>query len=63
MLNCHDATRLMSEAQERRLTLHERMSLKLHLMMCRGCRNFRTQMGALRMITRAYAKNGKDGLP
>lgn len=59
MLNCHDATRLMSEAQDRPLSLMERMSLKFHLMMCSGCHNFKVHMGVLRTMTRGYVK-GKD---
>ena len=39
MLNCHDATRLMSDSQERTLKLGERFSLKMHVSMCAGCRN------------------------
>lgn len=60
MLNCHDATRLMSESQERPLTLAERMTLKLHVSMCSGCRNFKDQMGTLRLMAHNYAKRGKD---
>ena len=59
MLNCRDATRLMSEGQERPLSLMERMSLKFHLSMCSGCSNFKEQIKSLRMMTRSYAK-GKD---
>lgn len=59
MLNCHEATRLMSEAQERPLPLPEKVSLKLHTMMCSGCRNFGEQMGAIRQIAHAYAE-GRD---
>lgn len=59
MLNCHDATQLMSQAQERPLSLMERMSLKFHLSMCKGCSNFKDQMKVLRTMTRSYAK-GKD---
>jgi hypothetical protein len=59
MLNCHEATQLMSEAQERQLPLAERMSLRLHLMMCGGCHNFRQHMDAIRSMARAYAK-GKN---
>lgn len=59
MLNCHKATRLMSESQERPLLIMERMSLKLHMMMCSGCSNFNKQMGTIRSMTRAYAK-GKN---
>lgn len=60
MMNCHEATRVMSDSQERPLSVTERMSLKLHLMMCSGCSNFREHMDAPRTMTRAYAK-GKDG--
>ena len=56
MLNCRDTTRLLSESQERPLTFGEKVSLRLHLLMCNGCRNFNEQMGSLRRITRAYAK-------
>lgn len=56
MMNCRNATRLMSEAQERPLSIVERVSLKLHVIMCSGCQNFKDQMGTLRLITRAYAK-------
>jgi len=56
MLNCRNATRLMSESQERPLSMIERMSLKLHLMMCSGCSNFKEQMGAIRLMTRTFAK-------
>lgn len=56
MLDCQQITRLYSESQERTLTLQERMSLKMHVMMCSGCRNFGKQMHTLRHIARAYAK-------
>jgi heterodisulfide reductase subunit B len=59
MLNCHDATRLMSESQERPLSIFERMSLKVHLMMCSGCSNFKEQMGSIRSMSKAFAK-GKN---
>lgn len=56
MLNCHKATRLMSEKLERKLGLFEAMNLRFHLMMCKGCSNFDDHMGSLRQLTRAYAK-------
>ena len=39
-LSCDQVTRLVSESQERSLTLKEKMELKVHTMMCAGCRNF-----------------------
>ena len=48
MLDCRQATALMSQRMDRKLGLAERMGLKLHLMMCGGCRNFGRQMNFLR---------------
>ncbi len=56
MLNCREVTRLFSESQERTLHLSERISLKMHTLMCSGCRNFGTQMGALRQVARRYVR-------
>lgn len=60
MRNCQDATRLFSESQERTLSLKERMSLKMHVVMCSGCRNFGQQMDTLRQIARAYVKGENE---
>ena len=56
MLNCHEVTRLVSESQERKLSLVERMSLSLHLMMCDGCKNFSLQVPFLRKAMKAYSE-------
>ena len=61
MLNCHDATRLMSESQEHTLKVTERLSLQLHLMVCSGCQNFNEQLGVIRQMAHEYAKT-KDGV-
>ncbi|MBB3059903.1 hypothetical protein FHS09_000711 [Microbulbifer rhizosphaerae] len=53
-MNCRHATRLLSEAQERELSLSELASLKFHTAMCVGCRNFGRQIQTLRKISRAY---------
>jgi len=60
MINCRNATRLLSEAQERPLSITERMALKLHVIMCSGCQNFKDQMETLRLMTRAYAKRKNE---
>ena len=60
MLNCREVTNLYSESLERELTLAERMSVRMHVMMCSGCRNFGTQMKVLRHVARAYAKGENE---
>lgn len=56
MLSCQQATRLLSEAQDRELGTIERMSLKMHITMCAACRNFAGHMHSLRHFARAYAR-------
>lgn len=62
MLKCTQATLLLSESQDRPLTLSERLSLRAHLLMCTGCRNFSQQLPVLRGIARRYAR-GVQVLP
>jgi predicted anti-sigma-YlaC factor YlaD len=59
MMNCQQTTRLISESQERALSLPEKVSLNMHLMMCKGCKNFSLQVPFLSQTMRAYAQ-GKD---
>lgn len=63
MLNCREATRLLSDAQERRISTKDRVALKFHLMMCSGCRNFAHQMDTLRDISHHYAKDPENTNP
>ena len=60
MLSCKDVTHKLSEAQDRELSLSERLQLEMHLAMCHGCRNFRKQMAFLRMACRRYI-SGRGG--
>lgn len=55
MLNCKEVTEMCSEEMERVLRLQERMSLRMHLLMCSGCNNFRRQMHTMRSAMQHYA--------
>jgi predicted anti-sigma-YlaC factor YlaD len=59
-MNCHDATRTMSEEQERSLTRGEQVGLNVHLAVCPPCRSFRRQVAFLRESMRAYARHPED---
>ena len=59
-MTCHEATRLISEGQDRPLALAERAKLRVHLVVCRFCRQFEIQMGFLRSATRAYLRPGEN---
>ncbi len=56
MLNCKQATRLVSESQERKLSVSEKITLKFHLLICSGCKNFSQQIPFLSQAMRAFAK-------
>lgn len=60
MLNCHDATLLMSQAQDGQLTLAERVQLRLHVSMCRGCTNFERQLPRLRIAAQTFVQKTDD---
>lgn len=55
-LSCKEATRLMSQSQDRALSLGERAALKLHLVLCRGCRAVSEQFAFLRRALRRMAE-------
>jgi len=56
MMNCQQATRLLSDAQERELPLKDRAALKIHVLMCSGCRHFAQHLDILRVTAHRYAK-------
>ena len=48
MLSCREASRLMSDAMDRKLRHHEQLSLRFHLLLCQNCRHVLLQMATLR---------------
>jgi hypothetical protein len=49
MLDCKQASQLISQSLDRPLTLHERFALKLHLFICEFCKQFSQHMQTLRV--------------
>ena len=60
MLSCRDATRLMSEENERELTARERLEIRMHNLMCRGCTNYRKQIAFIRRAARRLRDGSTD---
>jgi predicted anti-sigma-YlaC factor YlaD len=52
MLNCKQNTELLSQALERPITFWEKVAMRMHLMMCQGCRNFEKQLGFIQKACR-----------
>ena len=48
ILSCKEVTRLVSQGLDRDLGAGERLQLRLHFLVCRGCRNAERQLAFLR---------------
>ncbi len=53
-LTCREATRLISDAQDRDLGALERVALRLHVAVCDACTRFAKQLAFLRRAVREY---------
>ena len=42
MRSCRDITALVSQGLDKKLSLRERLAIRLHVMMCSRCRNFQS---------------------
>jgi hypothetical protein len=54
MIDCRQASQLLSQAQEARLTFGQRFWLRLHLLGCDACTRFGRQLDWLRLAMRRY---------
>jgi len=55
MRSCRAISALVSQGLDKRLSLRERFSVWLHVMMCTRCRNFQTQSRFIRKAARCYS--------
>ncbi len=54
MFNCKEITRMVSESMDRELPLHERMGIRVLLLMCKFCSRYRRQLLILRDVIHLY---------
>ena len=54
MINCKDASRLVSAREDARLGFWQRLTLRLHLSVCDACTRFERQLRFLRAAMRKY---------
>lgn len=48
-LSCKQASQLLSQSLDRRLTWQERLALRLHTLICDACKRFGQQLNTLRV--------------
>jgi len=53
-LSCKEASRLISEGMDRRLSVTERITLCLHLGICDACTRFTSQVQFLRRALKVF---------
>jgi hypothetical protein len=53
-LNCKEVSVLLSQSEDRRIGLLERLRLRAHLKVCVGCMNFQRQLNFLRKAVRQH---------
>ena len=54
MVSCNEATRLLSQQQDRALSYGERAKLRLHLAVCAACTRFARQLAFMREALSRY---------
>ena len=57
MLTCKQASQFISASLDRPLTLRERLTLKLHLLICKYCKRFSQQVSAMRVALRTMVSS------
>ena len=60
---CKTATRLQSEALDRKLPLRQRFGLRFHLLLCKWCRRYGKQITFLRNAAHEHADELAKPLP
>ncbi|MEK7917676.1 zf-HC2 domain-containing protein [Burkholderia contaminans] len=55
MLTCKETTELLSKEADEGLNLRESLDMRLHILMCSACRNYRSNVQFLRRACRSAA--------
>ena len=63
LLSCKETTRLLSQGEDRSLAFGERVALRVHLAICKGCRNVNAQFRFLRLAVNNLARDGDEEKP
>lgn len=63
MLDCKQVAQMISTGLDQTLPPAQRAQMRLHFVMCRGCRNVDEQMSFLRRAMRQLGKQEPDPAP
>ena len=64
MLDCKQTSQLVSQSLDRSLTLRERFALRLHLLICKYCKQFSQHMQTIRVALKQMTSSieSNDGI-
>ncbi len=57
MRSCRDISVLVSQGLDKKLSLSERLTIRLHVALCSHCRNFQKQSQFLRKTAQHYTEH------
>jgi len=60
MFNCKEVSRMVSESMDRTLPVHQRIGVRVHLLMCKFCSRYRKQLLYLRKSIRSLSLQGEE---
>lgn len=63
MISCNQAARLISDSLERRLSIGERLQLKVHLAMCKLCLSYSRALHRVKEILTEPFEDEPEDLP
>ena len=63
ILSCMETARLLSQGEDRKLGFGERVALRVHLAICKGCRNVDAQFKFLRSAVKSLSPDENDEKP
>lgn len=53
-MKCREISALICKGLETHLVINERVAIRLHLLICSGCRNFEKQSRFMQKMSKAY---------
>jgi hypothetical protein len=62
-LSCKDAARLLSEKRDRRLSWRARITLRFHMLMCKMCQVYGTQLGMVSRVCKEAGIRAEENCP
>lgn len=60
MRSCRDTARLLSDSRDQPLPFLTRLGLRMHLLMCRLCRQYDHQLDVIETVAAGYAASAED---